>query len=188
MDVERNNDSSFKTCPRSNPYRIVFGTNFPDGAITAFPGFSGQVRLGYRLRDIIGFRVLYFYCVRNATHETTPNFSHIKLLKSSYLGGLIKDNGYFTIQPTLYVQNTVVTETTDVIAINAQASADLALANSVSQNLQFTPQIYKFVKPQVIEYFDWRVDGLFESPLAFTANGVNNFECCIEFYPQCFCK
>lgn len=174
MIIERDR---YKICERSNPHTILVNSakNAPLNV------FSGNVKLERRLEDIIAFKVDYFN-ISDGPGEYPIEHGYIRILKSAYLGGLVKDNLFSTAIST-NTDLSIAEKISDIIAWCAPSVQSLNIPSQVIPNDVNLKR--HFIRPRDIDSFDWAIEGL--NGQLFTGDKYA-FEMVIRFYPACHCN
>lgn len=176
-----------KICPYKNPHIVLINTTISAvGPPSQLP--AGVIKFAHRLENIIGFKVDHFDMTDpTANTPSTPiNLGNVRTLSSSYLGGLVKKNLFYTAIshntsfPTIVPSEAV----TDIIAYSVKSTLNAGSGNIYSVDPYFGNAIKMFARPIAIEGFDWTISNL-SGPIVPSQNYAS--EIVIHFYEACDC-
>jgi hypothetical protein len=175
------NSNGYKVCKTGKSVVLLIEYIFNDRAPVPF----GKVVFDYIERNIIGYRVRYFFCPL-PTSQAADGMTRV--LKSSFLSSLGRNNEYKVASAfngdTTYV---TATDTTDIIAYhNLDWGSDFfgEGAGPISFDAE-NKNLTMFSQPQNIKEFDWRIETL-RGPFGVISG--NRISINIEFFYACDCK
>ena len=181
MYAVQHHNRKYKICESKRSFTYIHDVLF-----NAHPVLSGTVQFQYTQRNILGFRVLYFFApITTALTVDGTTF----LMKSAQLASKARHNE-FMVGSGIDSDTINAFETTDVIAFHNMDMNNTAYAESGGPS-SFEPEnkdIIFFNQPYDLKYFDWRIESAHVAisvPDMFGGSGVK-FQ--IEFFYACECE
>lgn len=172
------NVETLKECPRKNPITVAVSQSFT----TSLGTYSGNVKLDYRLDNIVGFKVKHVGFITSSVDNLTNANGTLYALSSSSLAGLLAGGNSFQVARSTDLNDAISIAASNVLAFFTRPQ-NLSLYQVFTSF--FNKHVMKFSAPQNIQYFDWSIAPL-QGNLG-TQSVTYCVEFIIEFYELCTC-